>query len=41
MTRTHRIAVLAGDGIGHEVMTEALKVLERAGELYGFTLETE
>ena len=41
MTRTHRIAVLAGDGIGPEVMTEALKVLERAGELYGFTLETE
>ena len=41
MTRNHRIAVLAGDGIGPEVMTEALKVLRRAGELYGFTLETE
>lgn len=40
MTRTHKIAVLAGDGIGPEVMKEALKVLHRAGELFGFECKT-
>ena len=30
MTRNHRIAVLAGDGIGPEVMREALRVLDAA-----------
>lgn len=39
MTRNHRIAVLAGDGIGPEVMREALKVLDAAGAHFGFTLE--
>ena len=39
MTRNHRIAVLAGDGIGPEVMREALKVLDAAGARFGFTLE--
>ena len=28
---THRIAVIAGDGIGPEVITEALKVARAAG----------
>lgn len=32
------IAVLAGDGIGPEVMREAIKVLRAAGEKFGFTL---
>jgi tartrate dehydrogenase/decarboxylase / D-malate dehydrogenase len=32
----HRIAVLPGDGIGREVVPAAQRVLERAGELYGF-----
>lgn len=41
MTRTHKIAVLAGDGIGPEVMKEALKVLRKAGDLFGFALDTE
>jgi isocitrate/isopropylmalate dehydrogenase len=27
MTQTHRVAVIAGDGIGPEVTAEALKVL--------------
>lgn len=40
-SRTHRIAVLAGDGIGPEVMAEALKVLRAASERCGFSLETE
>lgn len=39
MTRNHRIAVLAGDGIGPEVMREALKVLDATGARFGFTLE--
>jgi tartrate dehydrogenase/decarboxylase/D-malate dehydrogenase len=34
--QTHRVAVLPGDGIGAEVMPPALRVLERAGERYGF-----
>ena len=34
-----KIAVLAGDGIGPEVMAEALKVLAAAGKKFGFQLE--
>jgi 3-isopropylmalate dehydrogenase len=36
-----KIAVLPGDGIGPEVMAEAVKVLKRVGEVYGhsFTFE--
>jgi tartrate dehydrogenase/decarboxylase/D-malate dehydrogenase len=34
---THRVAVLPGDGIGAEVVPPALRLLERAGELFGFT----
>jgi 3-isopropylmalate dehydrogenase len=34
------IAVLPGDGIGPEVITEARKVLAAAGELFGHTFET-
>ncbi|MDH3892749.1 MAG: 3-isopropylmalate dehydrogenase [candidate division Zixibacteria bacterium] len=36
----HKIAVLGGDGIGPEVTTEALKVLQVASELTGFKYET-
>jgi len=35
------IAVLAGDGIGPEVMKEGVKVLEAAGEKFGFSLNLE
>ncbi len=35
---TYDIAVIPGDGIGKEVMPEALRVLERAAALYGFAL---
>ena len=39
--RTHRIAVIPGDGVGVEVLPEGLKVLRRAGEVTGnFKLET-
>ena len=34
----HKIAVLAGDGIGPEVMQEALKVLDAAQERFAFTV---
>jgi 3-isopropylmalate dehydrogenase len=36
-----RIAVIAGDGIGKEVTAEALKVVRRAGEVFGRTFEIE
>ncbi|MDQ3943337.1 MAG: tartrate dehydrogenase, partial [Actinomycetota bacterium] len=35
----HRVAVIPGDGIGKEVVPEALRVLERAGEMWGFEFE--
>ena len=35
----HRIAVIAGDGIGKEVVPEGQRVLEAAGRKFGFTLE--
>ena len=34
----HHIAVLAGDGIGPEVMAEALKVLDAVSAKFGFTV---
>ncbi|HIJ78018.1 MAG: 3-isopropylmalate dehydrogenase [Desulfobulbaceae bacterium] len=36
-----KIAVLAGDGIGPEVMKEAIKVLDAAQKKFGFKLEYE
>lgn len=36
-----RIAVLPGDGIGPEVMAEAVKVLRRVAEVYGHTFTFE
>ena len=32
-----RIAVIRGDGIGPEIVNQALKVLDRVAELYGHT----
>jgi 3-isopropylmalate dehydrogenase len=40
MSRTHRVAVIAGDGIGPEVVREGLRVLERVAALEGFRAET-
>ena len=37
----YKIAVLPGDGIGHEVMAEATKVLQQSAKLYGFGVELE
>ncbi|SVC41055.1 uncharacterized protein METZ01_LOCUS293909, partial [marine metagenome] len=36
---TLKFAVLPGDGIGPEVMTVALRVLEQAGQRFGFRLD--
>ena len=33
--QTHKIAVIAGDGIGPEVIAEGIRVLNRAAELDG------
>jgi tartrate dehydrogenase/decarboxylase/D-malate dehydrogenase len=44
MTRTnrvYRIATIAGDGIGKEVMPEGLRILEAAAKRYGFELQLD
>lgn len=39
--KTHKIAVMAGDGIGVEVMPEALRVLETVSKKHGIALAYE
>src|ERR1700729_405227 len=39
MSLTYKIAVLAGDGIGPEVMAEAISLLQRCAELDQFRVE--
>lgn len=41
MSEVKKIAVLGGDGIGPEVVGEALKVLKKTEELFGYKFETE
>ena len=41
MSRTFRIAVIPGDGIGKEVMPEGLRVLEAAARRFGIGLQFE
>ncbi|MDR2686328.1 MAG: 3-isopropylmalate dehydrogenase [Oscillospiraceae bacterium] len=36
--RTHTVAVIEGDGIGPEIVGEAVKALNQAGEIFGFQL---
>ena len=38
MARTYEIAVIAGDGIGKEVVPEGMRVLEAAARRFGFSL---
>jgi tartrate dehydrogenase/decarboxylase/D-malate dehydrogenase len=38
MPRSHDVAAIAGDGIGPEVIAEGKKVLEAAGERFGFDI---
>jgi 3-isopropylmalate dehydrogenase len=39
MKKIYKIAVLPGDGIGPEVVKQAVKALNRTGEKYGFGIE--
>ncbi len=39
MSRTYRVAVIPGDGIGPEVVREGLRVLERVAAVEGFRVE--
>ena len=39
MSKTYRIAVIPGDGIGKEVMPEAIRVLKTASRRFGFGLD--
>ena len=39
MSKTFRIAAIAGDGIGLEVMPEGIKVVRKAAAKYGIELE--
>jgi len=39
MKKTYRIAVVNGDGIGHEIVPASLEVLEQVANLYNFQLE--
>ena len=41
MRHDHKIAVIAGDGIGPEVIEAAIPVLERGAAKHGFTLDFE
>ena len=36
-----KIGVIKGDGIGPEIVTEAMKVLDKAGEVYEFDCSYE
>jgi len=39
--RNYRIAVIAGDGIGKEVVPEGIRVLEAAAAVHGFTIDQQ
>ncbi|MDW7694843.1 tartrate dehydrogenase [Flammeovirgaceae bacterium SG7u.111] len=39
--KTYKIAVVNGDGIGHEIVPAGLKVMNTVAEKYGFKLDTE
>lgn len=39
--KEYKVTLLKGDGIGPEIVDEAVKVLDRAGEKYGFSVRYE
>jgi tartrate dehydrogenase/decarboxylase/D-malate dehydrogenase len=41
ISRTYKIAVIPGDGIGKEVVPEGVRVLNAAAEAYGFKLQLD
>ena len=38
---TKKILVLPGDGIGQEIVAEAMKVIQTLQDVYGLKVETE
>jgi 3-isopropylmalate dehydrogenase len=36
---SYKIAVIPGDGIGPEIISQGLKVLDKVGQMYGHTFE--
>ena len=41
MSKNYKIAILPGDGIGPEVMKEAVRVLDTVADRFGFKVEGE
>jgi len=41
VSKSYRIALIPGDGTGPEVLAEGVKVVGRAAERFGFSIETE
>jgi len=41
MPKTYNIAVIPGDGIGPEVVSEGIKVLQAVSQKYGFSIKTD
>ena len=41
MTKTYRVAVIPGDGIGKEVVPEGVRVLEKVAKRHGITLKLD
>ena len=41
MTKTYRIAVIPGDGIGNEVVPEGIRALETAASAHGFAIDQQ
>ena len=39
--KSHRIALIPGDGVGVEISDEAVRVLDAASDLFGFEVSTE
>src|SRR5713226_5672390 len=39
MTKTYKIAIIPGDGIGTEVMPEAVRVLDAATKRFGISID--
>lgn len=37
--KTYKVTLLRGDGIGPEIVAEAIKVLDAAGRKYGFAVD--
>ncbi|MCH2174144.1 MAG: 3-isopropylmalate dehydrogenase [Lentisphaeria bacterium] len=41
MSRTHKMAIIPGDGIGPEVVSVGMKVLNKVADKFGFTIDSK